>query len=113
MEEKEKTLIIDILDNKFRTIYSYKRTPKDFELQEYVEVVNTKTKEKRYDWKRIGWYTSIDMVMIGCLKNIGLNIPKNKSSVISLDDYMKETNELYEKLKNISNNIKKEIKEVR
>lgn len=110
MEENEKKIIINIIENKYRAKYSYKRNPKDFELEQYVECVNKETKEKYYTWKRIGWYTSIDNVLIAVLKNYDLCYRDNKLYSTNLDEFMNDLNKLYETLKERKENIKEQMK---
>lgn len=94
--DNEKYVIIDIIENRYRALYYNKRDIVDFQLQELREVVK-KSGEKNMEWKFVGWFSTVDSMLLRISQKPRLDFGQKNS--IGLDEYL-------EKLKNLINVLK-------
>lgn len=69
------------------------RTDKyNLQIEEYRPVIEAKTKTKKYEWCRVGYYGNLKSAILGVIKHCGKELPKQelkgwKSVVDKLEEY--------------------------
>lgn len=106
--DNEKYVIIDIIENRYRALYYNKRDIVDFQLQELREVMK-KNGEKTMEWKFVGWFSTVDSMLLRISQKPILDFGKNSS--VGLDEYLEKLTVLINELKKNEEKIKRQVED--
>lgn len=106
--DNEKYAIIDIIENRYRALYYNKRDIVDFQLQELREVVK-KSGEKNMEWKFVGWFSTVDSMLLRISQKPRLDFGQKNS--IGLDEYLEKLTNLINELKENEEYIKNQVED--
>lgn len=106
--DNEKYVIIDIIENRYRALYYNKRDIVDFQLQELREVVK-KSGEKNMEWKFVGWFSTVDSMLLRISQKPRLDFGQKNS--IGLDEYSEKLTNLINELKENEEYIKNQVED--
>ena len=106
--DNEKYIVIDIMENKYRALYYNKRDIVDFQLQELREV-SKKNGEKAMEWKFLGWFSTVDSMLLRISQKPRLDFGENSS--IGLDEYLEKLTNLINELKENEEYIRNQVED--
>ena len=106
--DNEKYVIIDIIENRYRALYYNKRDIVDFQLQELREVMK-KSGEKNMEWKFVGWFSTVDSMLLRISQKPRLDFGENSS--VGLDEYLEKLTNLINELKENEEYIKNQVED--
>lgn len=106
--DNEKYVVIDIIENRYRALYYNKRDIVDFQLQELREVMK-KSGEKNMEWKFVGWFSTVDSMLLRISQKPRLDFGQKNS--IGLDEYLEKLTNLINELKENEEYIKNQVED--
>lgn len=106
--DNEKYVIIDIIENRYRALYYNKRDIVDFQLQELREVTK-KNGENVMEWKFLGWFSTVDSMLLRISQKPRLDFGENSS--VGLDEYLEKLKVLINELKENEEKIKRQVED--
>ena len=106
--DNEKYVVIDIIENRYRALYYNKRDIVDFQLQELREVMK-KSGEKTMEWKFVGWFSTVDSMLLRISQKPRLDFGENIS--VGLDEYLEKLTNLINELKENEEYIRNQVED--
>lgn len=106
--DNEKYVVINIMVNRYRALYYNKRDIVDFQLQELREV-SKKNGEKTMEWKFVGWFSTVDSMLLRISQKPRLDFGENSS--VGLDEYFGKLKVLINELKENEEKIKRQVED--